>query len=405
MSTKFQAEGLSTLSDDIFDELMGDAVPDSSVTEESILGSQNTSEEVVEEKTTKVSKKSKSAPVEEITEEVEQPQTTDVDKDLEDIFDEVSDKTSDPKEIQVSDGEFNESEFFKAKYEGLVKRGTWQEIDEESLAEFEWNEESYGELAVQQAKWAAEEEYNKEVESTGFYGKTIIDFIKKGGNPEDIISIFQEAEELNKIDTSTESGKVQFLKEYYVKELGWSETKFKRESDSWIDREVIDEEIAFVESKFQEKIQSSIEQKKIEADQYREQQRQLQEKFATNMSQTVSERSDLSTKEKQDILDSLLRYDKRLPDGRVVNQFTLDFMKLQANPKDYIDFVIYVRNPEKYKERFSTKVESENNKKNWNLIKGGGSLSRKTSAQAAQKRNTVEQKGTDFNYISLLNRK
>src|SRR5690606_24152155 len=108
----------------------------------------------------------------------------------------------------------------------------------------------------------------------------------------------------------------------------------------------------------------------------RQKQEELQRNFAMNVQKTVTSRQDISKKEQQEILDSLLRYDKKLPDGRVVNQFTIDFMEVQKDMDSYIDFVRFIKNPKKFKESIETKAEEKANKKNWNLIKGGAALNR-----------------------------
>ncbi len=77
-------------------------------------------------------------------------------------------------------------------------------------------------------------------------------------------------------------------------------------------------------------------------------------------------------------------------------------MKLQSDPNEYVDFVRYVSNPKKYKEKIADRVEETVNKKTWDLIKGGNSLSRNTGTKANDTKSNQSYQGPKFDYKSIL---
>lgn len=411
---------LNNLSEDVFDQLMGESsVPESTVNSNTLVGStaptNSSSEDEVVEKEVKVKKKPGKTPKptqevpEESEEEVEEEPKIDYDGDISNLLgeddDESEDEEDDSEDTDESTEEgqnVDEASFFKAKAKGLVERGIWVDFEELDSEEFEWSEDSYGQLVELQAQWKAENAFNERVNASGKYGQMIFKYIEDGGNPEDLVSIFQDMKDFSELDTSTESGKVALLRTYYVDELGWSEAKFKRDSNNWIDNEVLDEEVSMVQEKVNERLRLKAEQKSKAMEEYKQQQIEAQQKFANTMTQSISARKDIPLKERNEILADLLTYDQKLPNGNVVNKFTLDFMKLQSDPEKHLDLILFVRNPEKYIQRISKEVETKTNKKNWNLIKGGAALKKSTGSKA-QKSERASQKGLQFDYKSILN--
>lgn len=398
----FKSE-LTSLSDDVFDQLLGDAT----INPSDIIGSQPPEEIVTvtpKNKPTEVPDES-SKKDEKIDEEIISPN---LEEDLEDLFEDEVIENKNDKPVAKPDStptpSVDMSEFFKSQYQGLVDRGLWDELDEESLKDFEWNEENYGQLIELQAEWKAESKYKDKIESTGDFGKTIFEFIEKGGNPNEVISLFRDLKEYQEIDTSTTEGKIEKLRKYYVERLGWTESKFKRNTDTWIDNGEIDEEVEFVNSKYKDAIDQEVQEQKRQAELIKRQQDEARLNFENNIQRTIADRKDISKKEANEILNSLLKYDRTLPDGRKVNEFTVAFMKMQSDLNEYIDFVRYVKNPSKFKESIKDKVESDTNKKNWNLIKGGAALKTNTSTKDIP-RSTQPQGGFKLDYKSILNNK
>lgn len=367
---------METLSDDIFSQLM-DEVPAKTVTPDNLLGGKKT-----EPKSTNDDKggkgKGKEAPKEEDIEEEKPLKQEDIDQHLsylnEDDEDEedLKDKNKQPK-VEKQEPEEESSNILQMQAQLLIEKGVWKEF--EGMEDFDWTNESYAELVEQQAIWGAEDMFHELVDSTGAYGKAIISHVQNGGNPEEIIDLFKEAKKIESFDTSTEEGKTALLTKYY-KDLGWNDKRIKRTIDAAIDSSTLDEDVQEAKTEMEEAIKQEVEAKQKAQEQYLAKQREAEEAFASNITGVLRERKDLTATEKRDIATSLLVYDKKLPDGRVVNQFTLDFAKLQNDPKKYVDLVMFVRDYDKFKESISKQEEKKAVKKAWEFVKGNGATSK-----------------------------
>lgn len=356
---------INNLSEDIFDQLLGDSPSDSTVNHNSIIGGTKPREE----------EKKETVEVKEETKEEEVVEEKSEESDSEEAIGE--DEDDDNSSMESIDTE----EFFKAQYQGLVDRGIWFPLEDEDLKDFKWNEEGYGKLIELQAEWIVEEKFNEKIESTGQYGKAIFDHIMKGGNPEDVVNLFKEVQQNNNFDLTTKEGKKGLLAKYYTEDKKWSPERFNRYYDKLVDTETLDDEIKDVQKDLHDSMQERLEETKKRQEENLRKQKEIEENFAKNMQNVVGSRKDITSKEKQEILNNLLVYDQKFPDGRQVNKFTIDFMKLQSDPDKYIDLVLFVKNPEKYIQKISTESENKANKKAWSLIKGSGSLNRNSGTK------------------------
>lgn len=367
---------IETIPDDVFDTMISGAPPNTTVNDTTLVGSTQP-EPSSEPKDSDKDDKDKKDPV--ISDQ-------DAEKALaialgEEDGEEDEDKSKDrPKakpgpKPQPKKEEFNidYTEFFKNKAKGLIDSGVWYDLEDGEFDKIEWSEDSYMNLAIQQAEWKAEDTYNEKKERLGPY-KILLEHVENGGNPEDLLAILQEAKRVENIDKSTDEGKLSVLKMYYVDELGWSESKFKKYSNAVIDDGTIDAELEEVQGYLDKSRAKRIEEERVKQEEYRKEQENRQLQFANAMKQTVSSMENVSKKEQNEILNSLLVYNQKLPDGRIVNKFTIDFMQLQADPKKYIDLVRFVSNPSKFIEQVATKASSDTAKKDWKLIKGNGAV-------------------------------
>lgn len=374
--------GFQEMSEDIFSALMGDTPPENTVNVNTV---QNTTKAQPEVKTDTKEPEKKEDEISKTQEEI--------DADIENASDEDS--------VKTETNSTSTEDLFKNKALGLIERGIWQEF--EGMDDFEWTEENYGKLAEIQAEWKAEEKYNEKVGMVGDIGKTILEHIEAGGNPEEIIELFKVSKKVEGFDTSTNEGREQVLKEYYTKVLNWNESKADKHIKLLIDsgEENFKEESEDAKAAILDGIKDQIEQtKKLEEQRKLDQARQAQA-WENNMIKTIKERTDLTEKEKQEVHKSLLVYNQKLPDGRVVNNFMVEFMKMQADPKKYIDLVRFVTNSEKFISTIEKKVETNVSKKTWDLIKGNGALN-KTSGGSSHNKTEKIKNDLVIDYKKLL---
>lgn len=370
------------MTDDVFDQLM-DTVPQGTANADTLVGGTKPADKPKEDPKDEPKKEGKDKEAKDKPEEKTKSQE-DIDKEL---------------ELATDDGEAGEAvvtndataEILKAKAQGLIERGIWRSF--EGMENFEWTDENYGELATAQATWTAQEVFEEMLDKTGEYGKAIFNHIKNGGNPEEIVDLFKEAKRIESYDITTEAGQEFLVKEYHKNVLKWSDTKIKRFIDNAIDNKSLEDEAKEVKTLLDAQVKEQIQATQKAQAEYEQQQRELQQQWAENIGNTIKGREDLTDKEKKEISTSLLQYNQKLGDGRQVNQFTLDFMKLQADPQRYIDLVLFVRNPDKYMQRIAKEEKTKAAKQAWNFVKGNGALTKNTGTSHST---TVEDKKTEL---------
>lgn len=386
---------VQTLSEDIFAQLM-DEVPAGSVNPNSLVGGSKPDNKPAEQpkeepKAKGKEKESKAEGKEESKEEEKQLTQAELDAQMAAALgDDEDDEEGEDSEEDKGKGKGKGKEkldsdtsnsILQTQAQMLIESGVWREF--EGMEEFEWTNDNYAELVKQQAQWELEDRFSELLDATGPYGKAIIGHIQNGGNPEEIIDLFKEAKKIENFDISTEEGKVALLTQYY-KELGWKDARIKRTIDAAIDNNSIDEDVAEAKDEMEAAIKEQVEAKQKAQEKYLAQQKEAEENFANNITGAIRERKDMTPAEKRDLAVSLLVYDKKLPDGRLVNQFTLDFAKLQNDPKKYIDLVMFVRDYDKFKENISKQEEKKAVKKAWEFVKGNGAAAKSGGAGHAK---------------------
>lgn len=367
-----------TISDETFEALMNEAPPAEKSPE--IKGGTRLKEvkEVVEDKVVK-----KEDPKETDTEKSERlkaEREKQQEKEIAGIDEAVDTETgSGPINLGTHDTDpIDLTTFFKTKAEGLIERGIWQEFEGQDT--FEWNEENYGKLAEVQAEWKAEEKFAERLDKTGDIGKVIIDHIERGGNPDEILDLFKASRRIETFDIKTPVGKENLVREYYSKVIGWPEAKVDKYVKGLIDSgdDKLTEEATDAKTLMDQGIRNQIKAtEQATKDAQRQQQLQAQA-WESNITKTITDRKDLSDIEKSEIKESILKYNIKLPDGRVVNKYMVKFMEMQADPQHYIDLVRFVMSPDKYKAKVDKEANSEAAKKSWEFIKGNAAAARST---------------------------
>lgn len=294
-------------------------------------------------------------------------------------------------EIPVEeDSKEDNSNILKAKALGLIERGIWKEIKD--IDQFEWTDENYGELAVAQAQWAAEDMFNEMLDQSGDYGKAIFNHIKNGGDPKEIVDLFREAKRVSNMDISTEGGQQSIIREYYSKVLEWPESKINRFINAAIDNKALAEEAEEIKVILEKEIKAEAKAKQEAQESELRRRQEMERDWANSITSAIEERQDLSEKEKRELKNNALTYNQPLPDGRKVNKFTIDFMKIQSDPKRYVELIRFVSDPEKFLEKRDKVKEKEVNKKAWEFIKGNGAVSKGGSAHTKQEKNQTDLK-------------
>jgi hypothetical protein len=406
------------ISDDALDSLF-DETPSKTVSANSLVGGKKANEtvadadieddedeeEVVERKPSK--KQAKVAPKKEVVpERTDTIEDVDLDElDKEDETDEDDeDTTKEDKEAKAkakadaakAKAEANGKEggeevlsVLKSTVDYLVEQGIWQDF--EGREDMEITEQTYAELVAKQDQARVQNMFDELVDSTGPFGKAIIEFTKNGGSPDEIIDLFKEQKATEAINIDSLDGQKAIIKQYYTDVMGWKPEKADKYIGNLVLSNELENEATEVKDLYGSFYKKEADRLNKEQADFVKQQKDAEVAFENNIKTAVKERKDLSAAERKTVEDYLLNYDQKLPNGNVVNKFYVNFAKMQANPQEYIDLVMFVMDKQKFVQKVATKEKSEAAAKAFNFIKGNGATSSKkgTSYDSIKKNEKV----------------
>jgi len=254
----------------------------------------------------------------------------------------------------------------------LISIGQWADFD--GREDMEITPEVYADLAAKQNQNLAYEIVNELVDSTGAYGKAIINHIKSGGNPDEIIDLFKEQKAIEQIDTSSEQGKQLKIEKYYSEVLGWKPEKVAKTVNRLIENNEIESEFADVEELYNKHYSERLAQTEAETKKLEQENKRKEVAFVTGIKTALEESTDLTTQEKKLIADSVLTFKHKLDNGKKVNDFYLKFAEMQADPKQYVELIHFVMDNNNYKKAIQKRAQSEANKQAFNFIKGNAAV-------------------------------
>lgn len=286
----------------------------------------------------------------------------------------------------------------------LVENGIWEDFD--GREDLELTQEVYAELAAKQDEFRLNKKFDELVNSTGNYGKAIISHIKNGGNPDEVIDIFKEQQQVQSIDTSTETGKQSLIEKYYKEVLGWKPEKVERTVKRLITDNEIDTEFNDVKELWDNHYQQKLDKLKEDSDAQKQAALDKKKTFVNNVKSAIDDDGTLTPKEKKLIEKSILDFKHTLDNGQKVSDFYVKFAEMQSNPKTYVQLVRFVMDPEKFVKTLEEKADSKAAVKTFNFIKNNSAVDKPKATPVEVNEKTPkdnEYKGTDFSF--LLNRK
>lgn len=263
----------------------------------------------------------------------------------------------------------------KSTADYLVESGIWQDFD--GREDMEMNEEVYAKLVAQQDQIRLEAMFNELVDSTGPFGKAIIDFVKNGGSPDEIIDLFKEQKQVDAIKIDNIDGQKDLIKQYYTEVMGWKPEKVDKFIGNLVLQNELEPEATEVKELYGKFYTKETERLNAERAEFTEKQKEAEKVFETNIKTAIKSRKDLSLAEKGLLENHILSYDQRLPNGNTVNKFYVNFSKMQQNPDDYLDLVLFVNDKQKYNQKISTTESTKAAAKAFSFIKGNGTDNKK----------------------------
>lgn len=287
-------------------------------------------------------------------------------------------------------------EALKNTVDYLVTSGVW--ADFEGREDLEVTEEVYAKLVVEQDKLRVNSMFDELLDSTGDYGKAIINHIQTGGNPDDVIDIFKEQKETESIDTSTDDGKILKVEKYYKEVLGWKPAKVENFIKGLVAEEKLGEEFADVEELYNKHYKQQLEAVNKQAEEDKKQEFAKKEEFAKNIKSVLEADTTLDVKSKKRLEEAILDFKHNIGGGKKVSDFYLKFAEVQQNPKEYVDLVRFITDKETYLKTFQEKIETQVAKKEFSFIKGNAAVQKAGTSKVEQNSNS-KQGGTNFSLI------
>jgi hypothetical protein len=342
---------------------------------------------------------------EDLNDDEEELEDDDEDKKPED--DEDEDKKDDKskkgtKRAQQAEDEGNDDEnkgsdvssILKSTVDYLVKQGVWDDFD--GREDMDIDEETYAKLVLEQDRHRVQGMFEELVDSTGPFGKAIIDFVKNGGNPDEIIDLFKEQKQVESINIENIDGQKDLIKHYYTDVMGWKPEKAEKYITSLVVSNELESEAQDVKELYSNYYKKEAERLNQERADFARQQKEAEQAFENNIRSAVKERKDLTPSERRMVEDYLLNYDQRLPNGNTVNKFYVNFAKMQANPADYIDLVLFVMDKQKFVQKVATTEKSKAAAEAFKFIKGNSATSTKKGSGYEQIKKNEKVSGFDW---------
>lgn len=279
----------------------------------------------------------------------------------------------------------------------LIDKGIWKDFEDRDKLELD--DKTYAELALTQNKSIVEDMFNELVDSTGVYGKAIIDHIKGGGNPDLIIDIFKEQKQIEAIDTNNDEGKLELIGSYYSNVLGWKPDRIQKHLKRVIADEDLEVEFKEINDQYESHYKSQLDLVNKEREDAKKAAIERQKEFVNNIQKSLTEMG-YTEKEKRFLENSLLDI-KKLPDGNVGTQFNAKFSELQKDPKKLIKLVEFVMDEDNFINKIKTEAKTKASVDAFKFIKGNGTTSKTPSSQSVE--NNSKQNTLDFSSL-LKNR-
>lgn len=260
-----------------------------------------------------------------------------------------------------------------AAFKGVVrliaeKKGVAEQIDFDSVESTEDLEEILDSFDTLDETIAVER-----LKQTDKTISQIVEYVEKGGKPEDIVGFLTQSKELAEADISTESGSKQLLKDYYTNVMKFSTEVVNRKIKKLEDSEGLLEEAEDIMPLYQDHLNEQVatKTKKLEEEQ-KKQTILLQQKkagfvealkankynkaTATNFYSTAFEDVVLSSGEKMPLIDAKILQMKATPEG------LLKLASFITDTKFYDEQVLANRGSEIVTQQTKNRLVINNNK-------------------------------------------
>lgn len=310
---------------------------------------------------------------------------------------ETKKEETEKEESKEEDTEIDVSPILKNTVQYLISQGIWEDF--EGREDMEIDEKVYAELVQKQNEHKVNQMFSELVDSTGDYGKAIIQHIKDGGNPDVIIDLFKEQKEMEQIDTSSEEGKITKIGIYYSDVLGWKPERIKKH----IQRILADEDLETEFSDIEEQYSSYYERKLQEINRSREddlkKRKDDQRRFVESVNSSMMDLG-YNDSERKFIENSLFTIIKD-SQGNQTTKFRERYNEVSRDPKKLIKLVEFIMDDKKFIEKIKAAEETKAATKTFSFIKGNSA----TSKPKGSEKPDLTDKSNNLDFSLLLNKR
>lgn len=293
----------------------------------------------------------------------------------------------------------------KSTIDYLVDKGIFKDFEDRDKLEVDDN--VYADLVAKQVDDKVSDLFDELIDSTGDYGKVIINHIKNGGNPDEVIDLFKEQKQVENFDISDARGQGSLIKKYYSEVIGWKADKIEKYLKTLeSSEEGLEDEAKDVQSKYDEIYQKQLESLKTEQEEFTKKQKEAittrrkeQQEYLNKLVTTIDTDKVMTDKDKKLIKDSMLKFNKKLDDGTPINDFFNKFYEIQKDPAQYVKLVHFVMDMEGYDTRVKAAKESDEVKKKWEFVSKNNAVSKSSGAAPDSK---PKDKKPEINFSGYL---
>lgn len=209
-----------------------------------------------------------------------------------------------------------------------------------------------------------EAKYN-EVKTSDPIIEQLLTLRENGGNVEDLLSVIQEQQQVNAIDTSTEQGKLKVIEKYYKEVTKWSDDKVQRKLDQVSNSGGVEDEFDLVNDTYQEHFATKQEEvvKQAEAQNQRQQQLLVQKQLAFEKELNNIK---VAPKKREELLQTAFGKGTIKGTGEKIDILDYKILQMQANPQAMIKLAMFINNPEEYDQMI---LQNVTNKKTTESLK------------------------------------
>lgn len=324
------------------------------------------------------------------TDENQDDDTNDDDDDDDDNQDDDDAEGNDDDDNEEDDDDENKedepvaiSDFLKARVALLLEKGEWRdfELDGKKPDEIEWTEEAFEEIELEQRAWLKETLKEEVLDTFGPYGRDIAEYAANGGNPELLIDIFKEQQEVKAIDISTEEGQKEMVFQYQTQILKRTKARAEKEIENLIANKMLEDDAKEAKDTIESHLKDEADRLKQEqADEkkaFEQKTKAVQQKFVTDVTQLVNTADDIPADEKKEVIKLLTSFKHKLPNGTEVNDFYFKLADFRKDLRNYVDMVRFVNNPKKFTKSLKNEGKTEEANKSFKIARG--SLSKKSA--------------------------